>query len=302
MIFRLEDKPVTIYFIQFNLPTGEIMSPIKVSSFVKPVSLSLLLMSFSPLLVAESDLSVEQRLGRLENLLQNQVLVEQTQRMEQIQQELTAIRELVESQEHQLGLIKQRQRNLYQDMDRRLNDLEIKGGGQVLSSSSSIVKRPVAASGPSSSVPPPVAVSAGVATAAAPAPVSGDKNGKSAYTQAFNTLKEGKYQQAILAFNNFQQSYPESVYGANAQYWLGEAYSVSRDYKTALTEFRKVVSQYPQSNKVEGAMLKIGYTYYEMGNWASAKSALEAVTVKFPGTTVTRKAKERLQRMKREGR
>jgi len=277
------------------------MSPKTVSSIVKPLSLSLLLISFSPLLVAESDLNIEQRLGRLENLLQNQILVEQTQRMEQIQQELTAIRELVESQEHQLGLIKQRQRSLYQDMDRRLNDLEIKGGGSHSSSSSSSVGTPAASAGPSSSVPPPGAVSAGVASAAAPVPVSGDKNGKSAYTQAFNTLKEGKYQQAILAFNNFQQSYPESVYGANAQYWLGEAYSVSRDYKTALTEFQKVVNQYPQSNKVEGAMLKIGYTYYEMADWASAKSALEAVTVKFPGTTVTRKAKERLQRMKREG-
>lgn len=263
--------------------------------FVKPVSLSLLLILFSPLVIA-NNLSVEQRLGRLENLLQNQILVEQTQRMEQIQQELTEIRALVESQEHQLGLIKQRQRNLYQDMDRRLNDLEIKGGGQ--SSSSTSVKSAAAAAGPSS-VPPPGA--AGVTAVAVAAPVSGDKNGKSAYTQAFNTLKEGKYQQAILEFNNFQKGYPESVYGANAQYWLGEAYSVSRDYKTALNEFQKVVNQYPQSNKVEGAMLKIGYTYYEMGDWASAKNALEAVTVKFPGTTVTRKAKERLQRMKREG-
>lgn len=274
------------------------MSPKTLSSIVKPLSLSLLLISFSPLLVAESDLSIEQRLGRLENLLQNQILVEQTQRMEQIQQELTAIRELVESQEHQLGLIKQRQRSLYQDMDRRLNDLEIKGGGQ--SSSSSSARTPAASAGPASSVPPPGVVSTGAAAAVA-APASGGKNGKSAYTQAFNTLKEGKYQQAIMAFNNFQQSYPESVYGANAQYWLGEAYSVTRDYKTALTEFQKVVNQYPQSNKVEGAMLKIGYTYYEMADWASAKSALEAVTVKFPGTTVTRKAKERLQRMKREG-
>jgi TolA-binding protein len=48
-------------------------------------------------------------------------------------------------------------------------------------------------------------------------------------------------------------------------------------------------------------MLKIGYTYYEMSDWVSAKTALDAVIAKFPGTTVSRKAKERLQRMKREG-
>jgi len=275
-------------------------------SFLKPLIYSFLLTSFSLPVLADSSLSAEQRLSRLENLFKNQVMVEQSQRIEQIQQELSAIRELVESQEHQLGLIKQRQRNLYQDMDRRLNDLEIKGGGQA---AAGMAVAGTAASSSSSGIASPVSPpSAGAGAAsntasAAPVivPVGGDKNGKSAYTQAFNTLKEGKYQQAIISFNSFQLSYPDSVYGANAQYWLGEAYSVTRDYKTALGEFQKVVSQYPQSNKVEGAMLKIGYTYYEMSDWASAKKALDSVIAKFPGTTVSRKAKERLQRMKREG-
>jgi len=274
--------------------------------FVKFLTLSLLFILFSTTVAAESGLSVEQRLGRLENLLKNQVLIEQTQRMEQIQQELTDLRELVERQEHQLGLIKQRQRNLYQDIDRRLNDLEIQGGKPASSAGSGVTAAGAASasSGISSPVPPPgVAVNStsGTTPTIVPAPVAGDKNGKPAYSQAFNTLKEGKYQQAITAFNNFQQTYPDSIYGANAQYWLGEAYSVTRDYKTALAEFQKVVGQYPQSNKVEGAMLKIGYTYYEMRDWASAKTSLDAVIAKFPGTTVSRKAKERLQRMKREG-
>lgn len=274
------------------------MSSKSVFTILKPLVVGTLLISVSNSVFAEASLSPEQRLSRLENLLSSQVLMEQSQRMEQIQQELTSLRELLETQEHQLGMIKQRQRNLYQDMDRRLNDLEIKGGG----SASMANVAPVAAPGNSSPVPPPaVAAVAATSPGAATAPVSGDKNGKSAYAMAFNTLKEGKYQQAIIAFRDFQQNYPESVYGANAQYWLGEAYSVSRDYKTALGEFQKVVSMHPQSNKAEGAMLKIGYTYYEMQDWASAKTALEAVISKYPGTTVTRKAKERLQRMKREG-
>lgn len=256
--------------------------------------------AMSSAIAAPAALSAEQRLNRLENLLSNQVLMEQSQRLGQIQQELTSLRGLLETQAHQLGMIKQRQRNLYQDMDRRLNDLEIQGGGVALSSNEAMATALPAAS---SSVPPPSAaigpVSIGSAIAA-PQPQA-DKNGKSAYSLAFNTLKEGKYQQAILAFKAFQQAYPESIYGANAQYWLGEAYSVTREYQTALGEFQKVISQYPKSSKVEGAMLKLGYTYYEMRDWTSAKAALDAVIEKFPGTTVTRKAKERLQRMKREG-
>ena len=258
-----------------------------------------LLTSASPALYAES--SVEQRLGRIENLLSSQVLMEQSQRVEQIQQELTSLRGLLESQENQLNLIKQRQRNLYQDIDRRLNDLEIKSGGVSSGTAPvSAVAMPATSSAPSSSIAPPSG-SANSASVAAPLSLSNDKNGKSAYSQAFNTLKEGRYKQAIDEFKVFQKNYPESAYGANAQYWLGETYSVSRDYKTSLSEFQKVVSDYPESNKVEGALLKIGFTYYEMQDWVSAKTALELVINKYPGTTVARKAKERLQRMKREG-
>lgn len=261
---------------------------------------ALLLTSVSCSVYAESSLSIEQRLNRLENLMGNQVLMEQAQRIEQIQQELASLRELMESQEHQLGMIKQRQRNLYQDMDRRLHDVEIKGGGSTSSNSKASIV-PLAIATPTSPVPPPNAASSVKPAAAVSTPVSGDKNGKQAYTSAFNTLKQGKYQQSIVAFQAFLQSYPDSAYRANAQYWLGEAYSVSRDYKTALVEFKKVESQYPGSNKLEGAMLKIGFTYYEMQDWASAKVALDAVIKKYPGSTVARKAKERLQRMKREG-
>ena len=272
------------------------MSSISVRSSFSSLVGFVLLASSSAMVQAQN---VEQRLARLENLMNSQVLMEQSQRMEQIQQELSSLREMLERQEHQLNMIKQRQRNLYQDMDRRLHDLEIKGGG---TSSGGQNVAPVAA--PGSSVSPiaaPVAAGSNSAGVPAVAPVSGDKHGKGAYSQAFNTLKQGKYQDAIQAFRGFLQSYPDSIYGGNAQYWLGEAYSASRDYQTALSEFQKVVSQYPQSNKVEGAMLKIGYTYYELQDWASAKSALEQVVNKYPGSTVARKAKERLQRMLREG-
>ncbi len=275
------------------------MSSISLRSSFSSLIGFILLASSSATVLAES---VEQRLARLENLMNSQVLMEQSQRMEQIQQELSSLREMLERQDHQLNMIKQRQRNLYQDMDRRLHDLEIKGGG---ASSSGQSVAPVDAPDNSlSPVPAPVpAPETTASSTAAPvaAPVAGDKHGKAAYGQAFNTLKQGKYQEAIQSFRGFLQSYPDSIYGSNAQYWLGEAFSASRDYQSALSEFQKVVSQYPQSNKVEGAMLKIGYTYYELQDWASAKTALEQVVNKYPGSTVARKAKERLQRILREG-
>ena len=263
-----------------------------------PVILAGILAVFSTNLLAAPTL--EDRLARIEKLLSNQVLMDQMQQMEQIRQELSEIRELVENQEHQLGMIKQRQRNLYQDMDRRLHDLEAGASGTAAAPIAAPSESPTTSMAP---VAPPV--SSGPGTAPVPAPVAatpGDKDGKLAYGQAFNVLKEGRYQQAIIDFRNFMNSYPESKYSANAQYWLAEANYVSRDYKTALQEFQNILSRYPESNKVQGAELKIGYTYYEMQDWTGARAALERVIKNHPNTTVARKAQERLDRMKREGR
>lgn len=257
------------------------------------------LLAFSTPLVADQSMSMDQRLARIENLLGNQVLMEQSQQLEQIRLELSEIREMVENQDHELSMIKQRQRNLYNDMDRRLHDLEVGTIRKPKSLSSS--NMPAPSSG--SNVPPPVTGTPTQAeTTTAVVPDSADKDGKLAYSQAFNVLKDGNYQQAILDFRNFITTYPESRYAANAQYWLGEANYASRDYNAALEEFKKIRAQYPQSSKVQSAELKIGYTYYEMKDWASAKTALSQVIASYPDSKVARKANERLARMKREGR
>lgn len=244
--------------------------------------------------------SVDERLTRLERLVNSQVLIEQSQQMEQIRQEMAQMRELLENQEHELNLIKQRQRNLYQDMDRRLHDLEAGGVSSSGNGFAAPVNAPVsgAASGASNIAPPNTTVNT-----ANPVSVteSDDADGKLAYSKAFNLLKEGRYQQAIIDFRSFISRYPDSKYTANAQYWLAEANYVSRDYPAALTEFQKILKNYPDSNKIQGAELKIGYTFYEMKDWASARTALESVMQRYPNTSVAKKADERLQRMKREG-
>lgn len=244
--------------------------------------------------------SVEDRLNRIEKLVGNQVLMEQLQQMDLMRQELTELRGLVESQEHQLNLIKQRQRNLYQDMDRRLQDIEAGSAGSVTSAGAAALS--------GSNVPPPVAArDANIASTVQPpvnaAPPQSDTDGKRAYSQAFNVLKEGDYSKAIGEFKDFMKTYPDSRYVVNAQYWLGEAYYASRDYKSALEVFQGIVDSNPKSSKALDAELKIGYTYYAMQDWVAARKALEALITRHPDARRSiEKANKRLERMKREGR
>ncbi len=230
-----------------------------------------------------ANLSEKQRIQRLERLMSSDVLREQTQTMQSLREEISALREQVEQQEYELESMKQRQRNLYLDMDRRINNAEAGSRNNVN------VVAPV----------PPPNTSAPKTTV--PVVVAGDTDGQADYSKAFALLKEGQYEQSIKAFETFRTSYPNSKYADNAQYWLGEANYVSRDYKRALSEFQQLIAQYPESSKNPGARLKIGYVYYELKNWSAAREALQQVITLYPDTTVAKKANERLQRMKREG-
>ena len=239
---------------------------------------------------ANTNLTLEQRIMRAENLLSNQA--EQAQKIEQMRAELTDMREMLEKQNHEMEQIKQRQRNLYQDMDRRLSDVE--SGKQ-----STMTDMPGVA--PSAIQAPASAIANPNPTAAVADTGSADTDGKLAYDKAFGLLKDGRYAQAITEFRSFMQGFPQSKLMDNAQYWLAEACYVSRDYPTALKEFQKVITTYKESSKVQGAELKVGYTYYEMQDWAKARKTLESVAARYPNTIVAGKADERLQRMKREG-
>jgi len=64
--------------------------------------------------------------------------------------------------------------------------------------------------------------------------------------KAFSALKAGSYSVAITGFR-ISLDLSASGLAENAQYWLGEAYYVTRSYDDAGTAFRTVLQKYPQS-------------------------------------------------------
>jgi tol-pal system protein YbgF len=92
-------------------------------------------------------------------------------------------------------------------------------------------------------------------------------------------------------------SYPESQLADNAQYWLAESYYVTDQFENALQEFEVVIGKYPRSRKVPDALLKIGYSNYELKRWDAARGSLARVQSEYPDTTAARLAEQRLKRM-----
>jgi tol-pal system protein YbgF len=117
------------------------------------------------------------------------------------------------------------------------------------------------------------------------------------YNQAFSALKAGSYSVAITGFKDFMASYPASPLAENAQYWLGEAYYVTRSYDDASGAFRSLLTKYPQSRKAPDAMLKLGFTQYEQKRFPEARKTLQDVTQRYPDSDAARLAAERLKRI-----
>ncbi len=215
---------------------------------------------------------LDARLARVERVLTNQSLVELAQRLDRLQAEVRELRGEVELLENQSEGGKNQQRSLYADLDRRLAALE---------------------SGATAATTPPV----GGVTAAAPTGSAASGAEQRSYDLAFDALKAADYPKAISGFRQFLGTYPQSSLASNAQYWLGEAYYVTRDYGNAAAAFQKVVTDWPDARKAPDALVKLGFTQFEQKRFDAARVTLTDVGVRYPGTDAARLAAERLKRI-----
>jgi tol-pal system protein YbgF len=233
-----------------------------------------------------SEARLETRVERLERLLSGRGLMEVLAKLEQLQREVQELRGELEVQNHAMDGIRKRQRDLYLDLDRRL-------GGMQQGEDAAVAAPAPAAEPPRSEAP--------TTPAATPDRRYDPARAQADYQRARGLLNEARYAQSIKAFRGFLDEYPDNALAANAQYWLGEAYYVTREFDRALVEFGKVRTVDPESPKLADALLKIGYIHYEKQEWQSARDTLSGLTRSHPNSTAARLALQRLDRMKREG-
>lgn len=130
-----------------------------------------------------------------------------------------------------------------------------------------------------------------------PAPAARNDDPRASYKRHYEALRAGKHGEAIAGFRDFLVRYPKHDYADNAQYWLAEAYYDQKEYRTALTEFRNVVADFPNGNKAPDALLKIGYSYLALGRPGEARDVLEQVVRIYPRSNPAALAAEKLESM-----
>lgn len=263
--------------------------------------------------------------------------VRTTVEMQSLREELARLRNEVELQGNQLDNLLQRQRQLYDDLDYRLRQRERAAGADVSltppstgtfgsntgsgfgTTDPNLTGSGVAGSmtgsvdqgdtmqgtvGGSGAAQTTGQTTAGISTTMQPAAPQqaaiATTEEQSAYDQAFNLLKQSRYGESVAAFQQLLAQYPNGALADDAQYWIGEAMYVTRDFSGGLQAFQAVVDRFPESARVAEAMLKLGYIQYEIGAKEEARQTLTQVVNRFPGSRVAISAQTRLRKLQAE--
>jgi tol-pal system protein YbgF len=267
------------------------------SSLLVPTCCALLLAACAsnpaddPVQIKLNDLDT--RLGGVERVVSNQSLVDMSRRIDALEAQLRELRGGVDMLQNGSDTTRKSQRDLYGDLDKRLTLLEgagAAGGSGVIGGAGNGAPGGVAGS-----------AGAGIGGAAAAGAGAAAADDQAAYNGAFEKLKAGSYGDAIAGFKDLMNRYPSSTLLDNAQYWIGEAYYVTRDYEQAASAFRAVGERWPASRKAPDALLKLGYTQFEQKHLAAARATLQQVVARYADTDAARLAQERLRKLPPDG-
>jgi len=216
--------------------------------------------------------SLDDRLVRLENILENELSVGVLTQIELMQQEVRELRGKIEEQQNELHLLSKKQEKLYVSLETRLNSVSVPTDTKEIVS---VVE-----------------------------PENKDSE-KYCYDTAYRYIVVKQYDQAITGLKILISRFPKGTYVANAHYWLGDIYltqwqenrSNKEFLKQAMDSFNTVINNYQTHHKAGDALLKLGIVELERENWLAAENLLNQVIEKYPGSSRSALAELKLKHM-----
>ncbi len=249
----------------------------------------------APVTSAVTLADIEARLATVERLVKSEGLLDMLQQIASLEQALAKLQGEVEVNRHALEEMRDHQRDLYADIDRRLQQHATSQTADDQPESAADEEVPdLLPVGPlTDPTQPEDAGAAAVVSKADPVQTQAQ------YQRAFQLLKESRYDQAIKAFGEFLQAYPDDQYADNAQYWIAEAWYVKGEFKAAIDAYNTLIADHPDSQKIPQGVLKIGDSYNALGDLDNARLWYTDVKQRFPETISASMATERLSKLRR---
>jgi TolA-binding protein len=165
-----------------------------------------------------------------------QSMGEMQYQMQLLQQEIMALRGLVEQLSYEVQRHRGVQDDRYLELDRRLQSLVVQG--------------------------PAIAEENQVALASENAETEGSDtlSEQALYDAGLASIKSRQFDEAIVQLKQLIERYPAGDFTANAYYWIGEVHAAKPepDYESARQALVQVIDGFPSSNKLPDASFKLG--------------------------------------------
>src|SRR5205814_10548076 len=104
------------------------------------------------------------------------------------------------------------------------------------------------------------------------------------YSNGLRDITSGKYDLARSEFQDYLKYYADTDLASNAQFYLGEIAYSQKNYDQAVTEYERVLTNYPKSFKLAPAHLKKGMALIDLGQKTAGVRELRDVVKRFPAT------------------
>lgn len=136
--------------------------------------------------------------------------------------------------------------------------------------------------------PPPAAPAAGGAAAIGASP-------QKLFDSALADYWAGQYDLAVLGFDSYVKTFPQSPQADQAQLNIGNSYFNDAKYEKAIDAYDLFIRTYPKSNSLPDAYTRKGSALKFLKQNDKAREALEFVIKNYPDTTAATVAQQRLQ-------
>lgn len=87
---------------------------------------------------------------------------------------------------------------------------------------------------------------------------------------------------AAAAFENLIRDYPDSELKEEAQFFIGDSFFLAQDFNGAIAKYQRFIQLYPESPLRVSALFRIGSSYFQKKDYVEARANFQSVLDRYP--------------------
>ncbi len=111
---------------------------------------------------------------------------------------------------------------------------------------------------------------------------------------AFDNIRNKKWQDAKISFEQFISDNPDNQLSGSAHYWLGELYILEKNYREAALIFAEGFQKFPDSIKAAEMLFKLSQSLYEVNKTIESCKTMEKLIIDFPKNKIIPQTKKQI--------